>query len=678
MEIWFQRLTVPLLAWHAIRLRHRACRGRYLSATRSAEFLSRILFPGRTSAITEPLGQKDASGKNLRYLYERILWTILDQAINAEAAAPHAGEFPVEEWLKVLRSKLHYSLQETAKFLALGQHVAQRDSIARCHLLIIPAFPLCDRVDLKSLITTSGSQLSVRTWPTFVSLFPRLVALAILFAPLVKAIIGTATKPRSGDLASAGAGAGSGPTYLTEYTNSTFRRFPAAGQLSWFPHSGLQSSQVLVYFDRQDDSRYSAETRQAVESRGFGWLNMTSVLWHVPHPIRLALSSVWTSLKSLPFVAKKGRAWLWAISGYYRFVIASHESVISRYRVAAVHHGREFGPASLALALATRRHGAVTVWNHWSVDHYPAAHYNFAITDLLISWGPHNDGYFNAHNLSYRYLFQAGVFGGDGYDQSDADVAQAIRATLPPEVFFIVTAFDSTADMHTQHSPEMLREFYSGLVAYMERQAGVGVLIKSKGTALERLYLGPALSVRLQQLIASGRCRILPSDTRPAVAALAGQVSLCFSINTTGFQSAFVGRNTVHCDSPGNLDNPLIELGKGLPVVFSTVEQAIEAVDRFRRGDVNVGDHRPFLAEYSSFLDGKGSERVGEIIGRYMAARALGTDARRALEATAESYARRWGSQHVYPSTHRPFHRMDRLWKDIVTRNGLYVQRSIS
>ena len=44
---------------------------------------------------------------------------------------------------------------------------------------------------------------------------------------------------------------------------------------------------------------------------------------------------------------------------------------------------------------------------------FPVSYFH-CFADIIFSWGQYNDGYFNSHNFSYKYLFQTGQIAADG------------------------------------------------------------------------------------------------------------------------------------------------------------------------------------------------------------------------------------------------------------------------
>ena len=129
-------------------------------------------------------------------------------------------------------------------------------------------------------------------------------------------------------------------------------------------------------------------------------------------PLKVLINSFKDVQKFKSFTPHEIDIWITQIN--YIFLINCFREVFKKYKCKIIHQHKEFLPKTLVMALAIRMEKGVFVWNHWSVDHFPVSYFHWGFADIIFSWGQYNDGYFNSHNFSYKYLFQTGQIAADG------------------------------------------------------------------------------------------------------------------------------------------------------------------------------------------------------------------------------------------------------------------------
>ena len=65
----------------------------------------------------------------------------------------------------------------------------------------------------------------------------------------------------------------------------------------------------------------------------------------------------------------------------------------------------------MALAIRMEKGVLCGIIGRWIIS---CSYFHWGFADIIFSWGQYNDGYFNSHNFSYKYLFQTGQIAADG------------------------------------------------------------------------------------------------------------------------------------------------------------------------------------------------------------------------------------------------------------------------
>ena len=135
-----------------------------------------------------------------------------------------------------------------------------------------------------------------------------------------------------------------------------------------------------------------------------------------------------------------------------------------KYKCKIIHQHQEFWPNTLVMALALRMERGIFVWNHWSVDHFPISYFNWGFADIIFSWGDYNDGYFNSHDFSYKYLFQTGLIASDGnYKVSNIEKIK-IKEKLSNNLDLIINILDGSYGPNHHNSKISMIYFYKELL----------------------------------------------------------------------------------------------------------------------------------------------------------------------------------------------------------------------
>ncbi|MEK9726442.1 MAG: hypothetical protein VW405_23570, partial [Rhodospirillaceae bacterium] len=434
--------------------------------------------------------------------------------------------------------------------------------------------------------------------------------------------------------------------------------------LYWFPFSGLGAERIVYFFDRHDDeARFSEERCRELEARGFGWIRMTRPEIHVDSQLKLLMRTFCMAMPAFPRRLDLAAFWWWSYTIRYVFMIEAMRVAFRRHKMRIVHQGREFGPETTALFVAAKLENGISLWNRWSIDRFPTAHFNFAKGDLVFAWGPFGAAYYNAHDMSYEVMLRTGIIHADKMNPAPDEIA-AVRTKLPPAIGFVITLFDSNVAPVTQHDEGLLIEFFQDFFDALADRPDCGVLLKSKGPTFAQLDAASGIHERAAELGRRGQFVALDSETPIGIAARASDFTLSFSINSPGVIAAIAGTPSIHIDTPGNVENPLYDLTEPGSVIVATVADAFAAIDSYRTGDTSYGQTAPIVPLFDEFQDGRGRERAGKVIGRFMEIMEPGdATPKAALSTIADEYAAQWGRARVHRYDDPRDSDLDILWR---------------
>jgi hypothetical protein len=302
----------------------------------------------------------------------------------------------------------------------------------------------------------------------------------------------------------------------------------------------------------------------------------------------------------------------------------------------AQHHSHEFTPEVIAQTMALQRAGGITFWNFWSIIPYLLCRYRGAPADLVLAWGPYDEGYYRAVGFRFKQLVQVGVVAADGCDPSDEAAAAALRRRFAPSVEFVVTVFDSSFAPITANTGTHIRDFYAAVLDWVASSPHRACLVKPKDGHFDTLPDREILAALENRLEGEGRWIRLPAVERPRVAALAGDVVACYPINSAGVAAAHLaGKPTLHVDLGGLMHNALSAAGADGSIIFRDLTGMLAALDALERGERGPGDHGPWLPMIDPYGDGAGPRRAGSVLTAYLQARSRGLPAPEALAAAA-------------------------------------------
>ncbi|MBL7074369.1 hypothetical protein ISS37_03910 [candidate division KSB1 bacterium] len=627
---------------------------------------------------------KDAHGRALIYKVEQGAAILAERFFGEYLAQmewlPDGYDEYKDEWKRIVKSSLTMVARESLKYLFIIANMYDTHQIDRSgikQIIIYLNQSVVSRFMERFFQIPINIPSSIRTIPNYkynLMFYPIPGKLIQLFFQI---FIGCMKNGKN--LHYISEQAVKNGVFIEEYHRSIFSRYPLAGHLFWFSESNLPPERVILYFDRPD-SPCDTKARQEVESYGFGWLDMDNPWRHVRSPVRILSSCFFNVRKSFLKSRMEISIWLWVFLFYHSLLLECFREIYRTYNVKMMHQHQEWWPSSLVRALAIRMEGGKSVWFFWSVTQYPFGYFNSGFADLVLSWGPLNDGFINAHDFSYRYLVRIGRIAADGFDDEVRRDARAIRKRFSPDTSFVITIFDSSHsnDPGFHQSTASMLTFYDNLLSSAQQRSHWGILIKSKGDFFNRLPLSHRFYSAFEQLTAQGRCILLDGQNLVSRAAFAGDVAVCYNINSAGVLAALCNKPVLHWDICGALDHPLYQAGGEGGIIFKTYDEVLNALLRIEEGDSVCGNHDQWLGLVDEFRDEMGNQRAAELIDGYMMRRDQGMDQNTALRKSVEAFSRRWGQDKVSTMDCVQPHLGNDLWLKVIEKASQSVEQRLS
>lgn len=661
-HIWIERLTLTkAVIFFLVYGWDKSIRLYYHSASRLGFFGARLL-PKFKHVVLEK-GVPDKRNRALLYKIEedtvRCVESFFQSLSESDICIPKNYQDFKQEWIYIHKANIEREIRDKISFLyRLDYHYQGQTEAGGLPVSIwldkVLSQPGLTRITFDCIKTTR-----LHFWPSlkfrlFVFPFPGYVlfSFACAFVSLFRRPIFSIDNEKK-QIA-----------VFEEYISNIYSRFPEAGHLFWYEASGLDPERVILYFDRKD-SPLSEKSISLIKKYHMGYITFSNL----PVYVRKPFQTFFRVLSQVPVPKKLTRESfsLWNYTVYFAFKLEYFRQFYRRYRCRLLHQHQEFGPSTLLKALAIRAEGGLFVWNHWSVDHYPVAYFNYAFADLLLSWGPYNDGYFKAHNIQYKAMAQTGMIAGDNITEKDSLSGQEIRKKFSQDVHFVITVLDSSCGADAPNSISTMVNFYKSLLGILTRHQSWGVVIKSKGNNFVRLPV-PSLIEEIRSFERDRRCVVLEGQTRVSVAAMAGDVSVCYSMNTAGIIAALAGKKSLFWNLTATVEHPLYYLGGKGAFIFESEAQIEQALIDVELGKSGIGDLSEHLHMFDAFQDGRGRIRSGQLIAKIIKDMEAGMPADKALQNRVFEYGKVFGEDKVsgYPAVKN--NGVELLWRKVRER----------
>ena len=132
-----------------------------------------------------------------------------------------------------------------------------------------------------------------------------------------------------------------------------------------------------------------------------------------------------------------------------------------------------------------------------------------------------------------------------------------------------------------------------------------------------------------------------------------------------GFIAGLVGKKAIYWDLMKQHRHPLYKLGLNKNIVFRKFREIEVSLKEFSIGKIELGNHEEIVKLIDPFRDGKGGERVGSVIRKFLQELDCGSSKNKAVEVAVEEFRQKWGYNKVTKFGQLKENRSDTVWSSI-------------
>lgn len=657
-HIWFEKLTLIKYFWIFARLKN--IQIFYITISPLAKIL--VKFFKNAKHIQLERGILDKDGKSLKYNIERDTFKYVLKLYNflsLDNYIPNGVHLFKDEWARILKSDLDELIKKKLNNIIIINEKYNLSHLDNdCEVVYISEPFKFDNIFFKLLNEDNKKInsivcLDIFSWPKRILKILKFL-ISVIYTWVYRFFRFDYYNPKKKS------------HIFEEYIFNIFDRYPDAGHLFWLESSKIDPNDLVLYFDR-NEHKINSDIIKKISNKKMHSLNMRHPVINVDNPLKILINSFQDVQKFNSFTLQEIDIWLTQIN--YNFLISCFREVFKKYKCKIIHQHQEFFPKTLAMALAIRMEKGIFVWNHWSIDHFPVSYFHWGFADIIFSWGQYNDGYFNSHNFSYKYLFQTGQIAGDG-NYNNKEKEKENFKQFSKKLNLIINILDSSCGPLSQNSLSSMIYFYKEMLTLVYNNKNWAAIIKSKGITFEKIIKDEQINNLVELLKNENRILILPPHVKVSTAAKMSDISVSYGINSAGVIAALSGSRSIYWDLNGSAEHPLYYLNKKDILIFKTSREVAKAIDKYVLGDQKIGNHDDCLYLFDSFCDDNGQKRVGQIMARLFLNLNNNLEFRESLNQIKKDYEDEWGKEFVYEFGKGSAHKGNELWKRV--QDSLY------
>ena len=142
-------------------------------------------------------------------------------------------------------------------------------------------------------------------------------------------------------------------------------------------------------------------------------------------------------------------------------------------------------------------------------------------------------------------------------------------------------------------------------------------------------------------------------------------ISVCYGINSAGIVAALAGFKSIYWDIIGATEHPLYYLKKKDKLIFNSIDEIHQALEKFALGNKQIGNHDDCLDLFDSFRDDEGRKRAGEVIFNLFNDMKNNLEVDKSLDKIIKDYELKWGKKFVYKYKSGDDHKGNQLWNQV-------------
>ncbi len=278
--------------------------------------------------------------------------------------------------------------------------------------------------------------------------------------------------------------------------------------------------------------------------------------------------------------------------------------------------------------------------------------------NIYFCWGHIEEFFFKKAKSCYDNLIISGYIY-DRYHVSKYQKAQIFKNELKNNGSkFIITIFDSRVDNNYADADEMT-SYYNNFLDECILDKTLGIIIKSKMSRL--LSELPNVESKLLKAKSTGRCLVLEDENMhnnwqinnifTFLPALASDLTVSFSISTSGTESAIAGTRSIYYDHLNQPDHPYYNKGGKDSLIFTNLDKLTSSIREYRKGNYPLlGDHSKLIDYIDPFQDGRAGERIGQYTSDILGKLNQGCKKDEAINFANKQYSSKWGEDKVIVS----------------------------
>lgn len=435
--------------------------------------------------------------------------------------------------------------------------------------------------------------------------------------------------------------------------------------LFWYKNSGLAPETIIITLESLSKP-FDKPELELLHSQGFSGivrsdknadLTGTLPMWkNTKRLIIMEIRRIWFTMKTVLFARRNWESfWQWSrlveLMRNVNQLQAYYESEDIRVDI-----GLDSQKTSAIRAIAMDNIGGVRVGPQWSSVELLSSFLS-KNDNIYFCWGKSEEQFFSKARSCIDTLIISGYIY-DRYFEYIRPQAKKLREQLTASgAQFIITLLDNRVDnVHT--TVKDMEYFYQLLLNEFLNDQTFGLIIKSKDSGVFKKLKN--IKPMINDARKTGRCLVLEENSEVRrnlwginnmftfLPAMASDLTVNFSISTSGTESALAGARAIYYDHMKQPDHLYYMNGSKNRLVFDDLKELIVAIQRYRAGELpDLGDHSPILDEIDPFRDGKAGERIGIYIKWFMDKLNAGCDRNEAIDWSNAQYAAKWGSDKI-------------------------------
>jgi hypothetical protein len=426
----------------------------------------------------------------------------------------------------------------------------------------------------------------------------------------------------------------------------------------WFPKSGIDPRQILIYFNCPDHSTgkpVSEEVLAHIEELGMKWVCLKfGSIARKNAPVWFPSLNKDEQIKVLSKPQGPIEKWIYQKAGILFKEVNYWSAFYKEFNIKLNFAMGDGTPQHIAQSMAFDLNGSkggLLVGKQRSEYFFPAdAYLAQQPKDIFFAWNTRIRNYIKQNLNQISSYVVVGYPNDLAFEKKIKEVSHPNLLFKSKEVDFVVALFDNVHGPHIHFSTEMMKKFYQALLNWLVEDKTLGIIIKSKKPHI--LSDLPEVLPLLEKAEKTGRCIRLGNEFgRLAIdAAVGSDMAVGIGISSAVIESVITGCRGLHCDLTSLRSHEYYQWGFE-KIIFDNISRMIDVLKKYKadRNSVpDLGDWTPFLDKLDPYRDGRAGERMGTYLRWCLEGFDAGLDREIVLKRANKKYAAIWGADNIY------------------------------